>query len=69
MEKIPVDIIILSGNPNIRISELAAMFNCRQYLFDSSNPLWKIRQWKKDADSLHLRHHTVSEQGAFEADL
>jgi competence protein ComEC len=68
-ERILVDIIILSGNPNIRISELAAMFNCRQYLFDSSNPLWKIRQWKKDADSLHLRHHTVSEQGAFEADL
>ncbi|MEO7530032.1 MAG: ComEC/Rec2 family competence protein, partial [Sediminibacterium sp.] len=67
--RIPVDIIILSGNPKIRLTQLVAVFNCLQYVFDSSNPLWKIRYWKKDADSLHLRHHTISEQGAFEMDL
>lgn len=68
-KKVPVDIIILSGNPGIYLSQLAAVFNCKQYLFDSSNPLWKIQYWKKDADNLHLRHHTISEQGAFEVDL
>ena len=68
-KKIPVDIIILSGNPGIYLSQLAAVFDCKQYLFDSSNPMWKIRYWKKDADNLHLRHHTISEQGAFEVDL
>ena len=68
-QKIPVDIIVLSGNPKIYLSQLATVFDCKQWVFDSSNPLWKIRYWKKDADSLHLRHHTVSEQGAFEADL
>lgn len=68
-KKIPVDIIILSGNPGIYLSQLAAVFDCKQYLFDSSNPLWKIQYWKKDADNLHLRHHTISEQGAFEVDL
>ena len=67
--KIPVDIIILSGNPRIYLSRLAALFDCQQYIFDTSNPLWKIRYWKKDADSLHLRHHTISEQGAFEVEL
>ncbi|MDB5211906.1 MAG: ComEC/Rec2 family competence protein [Sediminibacterium sp.] len=67
--RIPVDIIILSGNPRIYLSQLAAVFDCPQYVFDSSNPLWKIQYWKKDADSLHLRHHTISEQGAFEMDL
>jgi competence protein ComEC len=67
--KIPVDLIILSGNPKIYLSRVAAIFDCQQYIFDSSNPLWKIRYWKKDADSLHLRHHTISEQGAFEMDL
>jgi competence protein ComEC len=67
--KIPVDIIILSDNPRIYLSRIAAIFDCQQYIFDSSNPLWKIRYWKKDADSLHLRHHTISEQGAFEVDL
>ena len=68
-EKIPVDIIILSGNPGVYLSQLATVFDCKQWVFDSSNPLWKIRYWKKDADSLHLRHHSVSEQGAFETDL
>ncbi|MES2372253.1 MAG: ComEC/Rec2 family competence protein [Bacteroidota bacterium] len=67
--KIPVDIIILTGNPKIYINQLAAVFDCPQYVFDSSNPLWKIRYWKKDAENLHLRHHTISEQGAFEVDL
>jgi competence protein ComEC len=68
-QKIPVDIIILSGNPGVRLPELATVFNCTQYVFDSSNPLWKIRYWKKDADSLHLRHHSTSEEGAFVVDL
>lgn len=68
-EKIPVDIIILSGNPRLHLSQLTQRFICAQYVFDSSNPLWKIQYWKKDADSLHLRHHTISEQGAFEVDL
>lgn len=68
-EKIPVDIIILSGNPRLQLSQLTQRFICAQYVFDSSNPLWKIQYWKKDADSLHLRHHTISEQGAFEVDL
>jgi competence protein ComEC len=67
--KIPVDIIIISGNPTLYLSQLAGVFDCTQYVFDSSNPLWKIRYWKKDADSLHLRHHSVPEQGAFERDL
>jgi competence protein ComEC len=69
LSRIPVDLIILSDNPKIYLSRIAAVFDCSQYIFDSSNPLWKIRYWKKDADSLHLRHHTISEQGAFEVDL
>lgn len=39
------------------------------YVFDSSSPLWKIEKWKKEADSLHLRHHSVPLQGAFQMEL
>jgi competence protein ComEC len=67
--KIPVDAVIISGNPKLQLPELATIFDCKKYIFDSSNPLWKIRQWKKQADSLHLRHHSVPEQGAFEMAL
>lgn len=67
--KIRVDLIILGGNPDIDLGQLASRFACAEYIFDSSNPLWKIRYWKKAADSLHLRHQTISEQGAYEMDL
>jgi competence protein ComEC len=67
--KISVDLIIIGGNPRLLLSQLADSFDCGQYVFDSSNPLWKIRQWKKEADNLHLRHHSVPEKGAFIMDL
>jgi competence protein ComEC len=67
--KISVDLIIIGGNPRLHLSQLANAFDCSQYVFDSSNPLWKIRYWKKDADNLHLRHHSVPEKGAFIMDL
>ena len=66
---VDVDIIILSKNANVRISRLEQLFRCRQYVFDASSPAWKIRQWKNDCDSLHLRRHSVQEDGAFILDL
>lgn len=67
--RIPVDLIIISHNPRLYISELAKVFACKQYVFDASNSTWKIRQWKKDCDSLHLRHHSTPDEGAFELNL
>ncbi|MBX3238921.1 MAG: ComEC/Rec2 family competence protein [Chitinophagaceae bacterium] len=63
------DIIILSGNMPFRIQQLTETFGCRQFIFDSSCPAWKTRQWKNECDSLHLRRHSVSEEGAFVLNL
>ncbi|MGI8951264.1 MAG: ComEC/Rec2 family competence protein [Chitinophagaceae bacterium] len=68
-QKMPLDAIIISKNPHINISQIQSVFNCKEIIFDSSNPLWKIEQWKKACDSLHLRFYSVPEQGAFEMDL
>ncbi len=68
-DKINVDIIILSKNPSISINQLQHAFQFKELVFDSSNPLWKIEQWKKGCDSLHLRFHSVTQQGAFVMDL
>ncbi|MGH2648151.1 MAG: ComEC/Rec2 family competence protein, partial [Ginsengibacter sp.] len=68
-EKINVDYIIISKNPKVYIHNLASVFNCSVYIFDASNPLWKIDKWKKDCEELHLRFHSVPEQGAFITDL
>ncbi|MBC7652629.1 MAG: hypothetical protein H7101_12865, partial [Deinococcales bacterium] len=63
-EKITADVVVLTKNPKIYFSQLAKVFNCQQYIFDASNPAWKIKYWKKDADSLGLKYHVVAENGA-----
>jgi len=68
-EKINADIIIISKSPRVYIKDLAAVFNCSQYVFDASNSLWKIEKWKEDCDKLNLRRHSIPEQGAFVLDV
>ena len=68
-KKINVDYIVISKNPKLFIAGLAKVFNCGTYIFDASNPLWKIEKWKKDCEELHLHFHSVPEQGAFVTDL
>jgi competence protein ComEC len=64
-QKIIADVVILSKNPKLYFSQLIKVFNCNQYVFDASNPAWKIKYWKKDADSLGIKYHVVAESGAF----
>ena len=68
-QKINVDVIVISKNPKIYMQQLAETFNCRQYVFDASNSLWKIEQWKKDCELLHLPFYSIPEKGAFIMDL
>ena len=68
-KKINIDVIIISKNPKLYINQVSATFNCGVYIFDASNPLWKINKWKKDCDELNLPFHSVPEQGAFIMDL
>lgn len=67
--KIKVDYIIISKNPSLKIANLTKSFDCKFFVFDASNSLWKIDQWKKECEELHLQFHSVSEQGAYVIDL
>jgi competence protein ComEC len=67
--KINVDAIIVTKNPQLYISQLQEVFNCKQIIFDGSNSSWKLNYWKKDCDSLHLPYHICALQGAFEMNL
>ena len=60
-----VDILLISNLPQSPIALLAKQFKRSLYVFDSSRPLWKMQAWKKEVEGLHLRHHFVSQQGAF----
>ncbi|OQP46994.1 hypothetical protein A4H97_05615 [Niastella yeongjuensis] len=63
--KTPVDIIILSNNPPIQITQLTGVFNCRQFVFDASNPAWKIAKWQQECAQLGLLAFSVADKGAF----
>ncbi len=64
-KKIRINYIVISKNPKIKIADIAETFECKNYVFDASNPPWKIEQWKKECEELHLHSHSVPEQGAF----
>lgn len=68
-KKMDMDYIIFSKNPRLNLADLASVFNCKKYIFDGSNSSWKIEQWKKECEELHLQFHCVPEQGAFVINL
>ncbi|MGN6531816.1 MAG: ComEC/Rec2 family competence protein [Ginsengibacter sp.] len=68
-KKVDLDYIIFSKNTRINLADLALAFNCKKYIFDASNFAWKIQQWKKECEELHLQFHSVPEQGAFVINL
>ncbi|MDQ6814588.1 MAG: ComEC family competence protein [Bacteroidota bacterium] len=67
--KIGVDVIVISHNPRLNIADINAAFDCKQYVFDGSNSPWKISQWKKDCDSLHLQNYSTLDLGAYVLDF
>jgi len=68
-KKIDVDVIIVTQNPTIYLKEVAAIFNCKQYVFDASNSFRKMSYWQKDAQALNLCSHFVTKDGAFVMNL
>ncbi len=63
--RIPIDIIILSRNPNISAKELTTLFDCRKIVIDPTNSHWKTRSWQQDCHKLGISCHAVTNQGAF----
>ncbi|HSN61806.1 MAG TPA: hypothetical protein VLR49_12780, partial [Ferruginibacter sp.] len=61
---IPIDLLLISHNPSVKIKELVLAVKPAIVVFDASNSLWKIEKWKKECEELLLRCHSVAEQGA-----
>jgi competence protein ComEC len=65
LSKPAVDIIIISNNPSLKIAELTVFFTCRQFVFDASNPAWKIAKWQQECRQMGLPAFSVADKGAF----
>jgi competence protein ComEC len=66
--KINIDLIVISHNANLSIANLAATFNNPLIVMDASNSKWKIEQWQKACNELHLQSWAVPEKGALVID-
>jgi competence protein ComEC len=64
-----IDVLILSKNPKLYISNLLKTFEINQIVIDGSVPQWKAKLWKHDCDSLNIHCFDVSEKGAFVMNL
>ncbi len=64
-KKIPVDAVIISHNPKIKITELLRSFNTTTLVIDANNAPYHISQWKSEAKLLGVRMHDVNTDGAF----
>ena len=67
--KINVDVLLITKNANVDIADITSSVMPRCIVFDASNSLWKIAQWKKQCSLLHLPYFTTAEQGAFILDV
>jgi len=64
-QKINVDLVVISKNPELTIFQLVKVFNCKKFIFDASNLLWKIEKWQKECNDLNLPNHSIPLEGAF----
>jgi competence protein ComEC len=63
--KLQIDILLICKNPKIRIADITTSISPTTIVFDASNSLWKIAQWKKECEGLHLQYFITGERGAF----
>lgn len=65
VQKINLDLLIITKNPRLDITRLAKTFNCSKVVFDASNPPWKIEKWKNECKMLKLKFYSIPDTGAF----
>ena len=54
--KLKTDVVILSG-AKCNIKEVGGEFEFSQLVFDTSNKPWRVKKWKEECDSLHVKYH------------
>ena len=67
--KVEVELLVITRNPKLKIGGLLTALKPTHIVFDASNSLWKIEEWKKECSVLLLPFHSVPDQGAFVLDL
>jgi competence protein ComEC len=68
-QKMALDAIILSSNPDVNLVDVISHFQTTVIVFDGTNSQSKIKSWEKEAGELKLKTFNVATAGAFTRDI
>lgn len=68
-KKLKADLVIISHNPKLYISDLQKLCDFTELVFDSSNKRKRLEYWIQDCQKLNIKHWDVSAQGAYAVDI
>ena len=63
--KVKSNIVILSGNPKVKLVDIMDHVDFDEIVFDSSNNPKRVSKWMEDCESLKIKCWSVSKQGAY----
>ncbi|MCH8904093.1 MAG: ComEC/Rec2 family competence protein [Bacteroidetes bacterium] len=64
-----LDYLILTGNPKVSLETILIVFTPKLVIFDSSNSIKRIKQWKEACLESGINYHDTRIQGAIIVDL
>lgn len=68
-KKFDADLVIISKNPRIDMAVLTKLFNAKLFVFDASNPVWKIEKWEQQCSTLNQPCYSIPAKGALVYDV
>lgn len=68
-ETLPVDLLIISNNPSVHISDILKKYHPNKIIFDSSNYSYRVTKWKKECALIHQPYYSVPDEGALVVNL
>lgn len=68
-QKLKLDYVVLSKNVKTTIRKLLKTVDCKTIIIDSSNSVYKTQGWLNECAELNMDCYSVTENGAFLADL
>ncbi len=67
--RIKADLLIISKNMRLRMTDIYQLFDCPQWVFDGSNPARKIKDWTTECQQLGQNCYSVVDKPAFEMNM
>lgn len=60
-----IDVVVIAQNAQIEVKHIIERFNVKRIVVDTSNKMWRTKNWRLACGRLRFPCHIVAEQGAY----